>query len=262
MAVLLPLIIKGLLLTVIMMAILWTIQLKSGNAGIVDFGWALGLALLAALYGALGPGYGPRRALMAAMGLFWGLRLAFHILTDRVIAKPEDPFYRNLRAEWKSSAPWKFFFFFEFQALLDVVLATPFLIMSVNPAPGLTILEWMGFGLWVIALGGESLADRQLKHFKSNPANKGKVCQEGLWNYSRHPNYFFEWLIWMAYLTATLASPYGWVSIICPALMLYILLKVTGIPARETESVKSRGDAYREYQRTTSAFVPWFKKEA
>ena len=78
----------------------------------------------------------------------------------------------------------------------------------------------------------------------------------GLWRYSRHPNYFFEWLVWIAYAMFALASPWGWISLACPAVMLYFLLRVTGIPATEAQALKSRGDDYREYQRTTSAFVP------
>ena len=102
----------------------------------------------------------------------------------------------------------------------------------------------------------------QLKQFKANPANKGRVCQAGLWNFSRHPNYFFEWLVWVAFFLFALGSPWGWVTIYCPALMLFFLLKVTGIPMTEELAVKTKGDAYREYQRTTSVFVPWFKKPA
>jgi steroid 5-alpha reductase family enzyme len=100
-----------------------------------------------------------------------------------------------------------------------------------------------------------------LNAFKNDPTNKGKVCRVGLWNYSRHPNYFFEWLIWMAYLIFALASDGGWIAVFAPAIMLYLLLRVTGIPLTEENAIKSKGDLYREYQRTTSAFVPWFRKK-
>lgn len=88
------------------------------------------------------------------------------------------------------------------------------------------------------------------------PANKGKICEIGLWNYSRHPNYFFEWLIWVSYFIFALGSPWGWLSIICPLAILYFLLKVTGIPYTEAQMIKSRGQAFIDYQKTTSAFVP------
>jgi steroid 5-alpha reductase family enzyme len=105
------------------------------------------------------------------------------------------------------------------------------------------------------------VADQQLKRFRQDPANKGKVCQTGLWNYSRHPNYFFEWLVWVAFFLAAAATPLGWLTVYCPALMLYFLFRVTGIPATEEQSIRTKGEAYREYQRTTSVFVPWKKSE-
>jgi steroid 5-alpha reductase family enzyme len=121
-------------------------------------------------------------------------------------------------------------------------------------------IEWTALGLWLIGIAGESVADYQLKQFKADPANKGKTCDAGLWNYSRHPNYFFEWLIWVSYFVFALGSPFGWVSLIAPLLMIYFLLKVTGIPATEEQALKTKGEAYRRYQQTTSAFIPWFKK--
>ena len=116
--------------------------------------------------------------------------------------------------------------------------------------------------IWLIAVGGESVADWQLKQFRGNPANKGKICQQGLWCYSRHPNYFFEWLVWVSFFVFALGAPWGWTSVFCPALMLFFLLRVTGIPMTEELSVRSKGEAYRQYQRTTSPFVPWFKTAA
>jgi steroid 5-alpha reductase family enzyme len=116
--------------------------------------------------------------------------------------------------------------------------------------------------LWLGAIAGEALADRQLQRFKADPANRGAVCQRGLWRYSRHPNYFFEWLVWVAYFVMALASPWGWLTLYCPALMLYFLLRVTGIPLTEQLSLQARGTAYAEYQRRTSAFVPWWPKRS
>jgi steroid 5-alpha reductase family enzyme len=111
-----------------------------------------------------------------------------------------------------------------------------------------------------LALIGEAVADAQLAAFKRTPHAPGEVCQRGLWNYSRHPNYFFEWLIWVAWALFALASPYGWLAVACPLLMFYFLFRVTGIPATEAQALRSKGEAYRAYQRSTSAFVPWFKK--
>ena len=108
---------------------------------------------------------------------------------------------------------------------------------------------------------GEALADAQLKRFKKNAANKGKVCDVGLWNYSRHPNYFFESMIWVGYFLVALNADYGWIGILSPLTITLLLFRVTGIPLTEEQSIRSKGDAYKEYQRTTSMFVPWFKKK-
>ncbi len=243
-----------------LMALVWLIHIPLKNAGIVDIAWAFGLAMMAWLYAMMGDGHGPRRIMLAVIAGLWGLRLAAYLFI-RVIGKPEDSRYRTLRDKWKENILFKFFLFFEFQAVLNIVLSVPFLMISLNPSPSIHHLEWIGAGLWLIGLAGESLADYQLKRFKSDPANKGKVCQSGLWNYSRHPNYFFEWLIWIAYAVIALPAPYGWIAWIAPALMLHFLIHVTGIAASEEQAVQSKGEAFRAYQQSTSAFVPWFKKK-
>jgi len=107
-----------------------------------------------------------------------------------------------------------------------------------------------------VAVLGEGIADAQLRRFKADPANRGLVCRVGLWGWSRHPNYFFDWLIWCAFVLLALGSPWGWVTVVSPALMLYFLLRVTGIPATEAHALRSRGAAYVQYQREVSAFVP------
>jgi len=114
--------------------------------------------------------------------------------------------------------------------------------------------------LWFGGLIGESISDHQLNSFKKDPKNKGKLCDQGLWGYSRHPNFFFEWTMWVAYFVFALGSLHGWVAIITPACMLFLLLKVTGIPIIEKESLKRRGEVYRRYQKTTSMFIPLPKR--
>jgi len=190
----------------------------------------------------------------------WACRLGLYLFFTRIWQQPEEGRYQQLRKEWKRNINFKFLLFFEFQALLDVVLSVPFLVAALNPPPELSFLEIAGLATWAVAMVGEAIADTQLNRFKKNPANKGKTCQVGLWNYSRHPNYFFEWLIWVAWFLFALGSPHGWVAVICPLLMLYFLFNVTGIPATEAQALRSRGEDYRRYQQTTSVFVPWFKK--
>lgn len=249
----------GATLVLSMMFLLWLVHLRIGNASIVDPGWAFGLPLLAVTYALLGPGYSWRRWLIAGMAVIWGVRLGAYLLL-RIVGKPEEGRYQELRRQWKSHLALKFLVFFEFQALLDLLLSLPFLLATLNPEPALSPLEYAGFAIWLVALAGEVFADAQLAAFKHDPASRGQVCQSGLWNYSRHPNYFFEWLIWVAWALYALASPYGWTALLCPLLMFYFLFRVTGIPATEAQAIRSKGEAYRHYQQTTSAFVPWFKK--
>jgi steroid 5-alpha reductase family enzyme len=243
------------------MLVLWLIHLPLRNASVVDPGWAGGLALLGALYGILGSGWGPRRTLIAAMALIWGLRLAGYLLFTRVIGHPEEGRYIELRRQWRTNIPFKFFLFFEFQGVLCVVLATPFLLAAMNTRPALSVLEIVSAILWLVAMVGEAIADAQLNAFKNDALNRGKTCQAGLWKYSRHPNYFFEWLIWVAFALFAFASPLGYLALFCPVLMLYFLFKVTGIPATEAQALRTRGEEYRSYQQTTSAFVPWFPRK-
>jgi steroid 5-alpha reductase family enzyme len=244
----------------LMMFLIWLVSMRINNPGLVDVGWALGLVVLAASCGWTGPGFPARKWILAAMIALWGLRLAIH-LVRRITAEPEDGRYQQLRRDWQgSNVNLRFFFFFEAQALLDVLLSLPILIAANNAAPQLNGLEYIGIALWLVAVVGKSIADAQLAAFKRDPANRGHVCQRGLWNYSRHPNYFFEWFVWVAWAAYALASPLGWLAVICPLLMLFFLFRVTGIPATEAQALRSRGEEYARYQQTTSAFVPWSKK--
>jgi steroid 5-alpha reductase family enzyme len=261
-AVALTLALTGAALVGAMMLILWVIHLLIKNAAIVDVGWAAGLGILAIYYALAGPGYVPRKWLMAAVVGLWSLRLAAYLLFARVVGKPEEGRYVQLRRDWKTNLPLRFLFFFEFQALLDVALSLPFLLACLNARAGLGVTAFIGAGISLAAMVGEAVADRQLDAFKNNPANKGKTCQAGLWRYSRHPNYFFEWLIWVGFAILAITAPWGVLGVISPALILYFLLGVTGIPATEAQALRSRGEEYRAYQRRTSAFVPWFPKPA
>jgi steroid 5-alpha reductase family enzyme len=138
----------------------------------------------------------------------------------------------------------------------------PFLLASFNRQHGLAPVEFAGAALWLLAATFEAVADRQLKRFKSDPANKGKTMRFGLWRYSRHPNYFFQWLTWIAYALIALAAPWGWLGFLAPALILYLIVFVTGVKPSEEAALKSRGDDFRRYQRETSAFVPWFPRSS
>jgi cyclopropane-fatty-acyl-phospholipid synthase len=178
-----------------------------------------------------------------------------------VFSEAEDGRYAYLRQYWGDKAHRNHFFFFQFQALLAFVFTLPvwWLAQAQNHNTVTVILAVL---LALIAITGVSRADHQLQQFRSKPENKGKVCENGLWYYSRHPNYFFEWLHWFCYpLMAIGVAGGGWLWL-APVVMLAFLYFVTGIPYTEQQAIRSRGDAYRCYQQTTSAFIPWRKKHA
>jgi len=243
------------------MGALWLWHLRIRNAAIVDVGWAGGLALVAAIDTIVGSGFPERRWVAGAMMVIWGLRLAAYLLTTRVLGREEDARYAELRRAHGTSANRWFFWFFQAQGLLIALLSWPIAAAVLDPNPDLSPAVWLGAALWAIALTGESVADRQLSRFKADPSTRGRTCRAGLWRYSRHPNYFFEWLVWVAFALVASSSPGGWIAWCCPAVMLYFLFRVTGIPATEAQAVRSRGAEYRHYQQTTSAFVPWFPRK-
>lgn len=238
-------------------AIVYALARAIDNYGIVDIAWSYAFAALALVYGLFGSGWPVRRAMLAALVTTWSLRLGTHLLVRIARKHPvEDGRYVQLRKDWASRFNVKMAGFFQMQAVSVVLLGFPFLAACSNPDPAMGALEWAGAALWLLAISGEALSDAQLAKFKRDPQSAGKVCDRGLWRYSRHPNYFFEWLIWVSYFTFACASPWGWIGVISPACILYLLLRVTGIPMTEEQSVRSKGDAYRRYQERTSAFVP------
>ncbi len=245
----------GTLTVFLIMTALWLLGIRNRNFSYVDIGWSANFAVLALLYATFGEGWPTRKWVIAAMFSLWSLRLAGH-LAKRIIGEPEEGRYVDLRQRWASNVNGKFFGFFQLQALLNVVLALPLLIACSNPEPRLQPLEVLGVAIWLVGLIGESLADGQLAAFKRNPAHRGKVCEVGLWRYSRHPNYFFEWTIWIGYAVFALASPWGWLALAMPALMLHFLINVTGVKATEEQALRSKGELYREYQKRTSMFIP------
>jgi steroid 5-alpha reductase family enzyme len=235
-------------------------QRRTRDATLVDAGWAVSLMAIAALYAAVAGGSTPHRVLVASTAGLENLRLAGLVL--RRVGRGEDARYRELRQRWRArgSEQTRFLVFFQAQGLLAAILSAPLLLAAFDPGPRLGPLAWAGAALWVCAATLEGVADRQLRRFRENPANSGKTMRDGLWRYSRHPNYFFQWLTWVAYALVALEAPYGWIGLIAPAIMLYLILFVTGVPPAEESSLRSRGDEYRRYQRETSVFVPWLPK--
>ena len=243
------------------MALLWVVQRVRRDAGIVDVGWAVGVGLSALFYSVAADGDPTRRTVLAALGGFWGLRLAGYLLVDRVMSDREDGRYAAMREGWGEDAQRNLFLFFQAQAFWVALFSLPFLGVAANGAPFPGPMDIAGIAVWLLSVAGEGVADAQLSRHRRDPANRGKTCRSGLWRYSRHPNYFFEWLHWFAYVLLAWGSPWAALSWPGPVVMLLFLYKVTGIPYTERQAIKSRGDDYRRYQESTSAFFPWFPKE-
>lgn len=232
------------------------------NFGFVDVAWAFAFTPLVWFYAVAAPGWLPRRLALATLATIWSVRLGTHLLRRVAHHHPhEDRRYQQLRRDWSANFTAKMAGFFQLQGLSIVLLGVPFLLPMLNVSASWSPWEFAGLALWTVAFAGESLADAQLAAFKRDPANAGRICDTGLWRYSRHPNYFFEWLIWVAYFLCALGSPWGCFAVIAPATILYLLLRVTGIPMIEEQAARSKGDAYRRYQAATSVFVPWPPKK-
>ncbi|MDR3715052.1 MAG: DUF1295 domain-containing protein [Puia sp.] len=258
----LSLILLSLIVVCLLMWVAWIWATKINNAGIVDVFWAFNFSIINIIIWILaGGGNKFRKDLVCGLGILWSLRLGIH-LQRRVFShlREEEGRYRQLRKEWAERVNTKFFLFFQAQALSNVILSIPFFIIALDKDPVIRPMEYAGAFLWLVSIAGEAIADRQLSAFKKGPGSRGLVCMKGLWNYSRHPNYFFQLMIWIGVFIFALPGRYGWIAILSPLSIAYLLFKVTGIPLTEEQSVRSKGEAYREYQRTTHSFIPWFKK--
>ncbi|MBX9710478.1 MAG: DUF1295 domain-containing protein [Xanthobacteraceae bacterium] len=249
----------------VFMAFAWAVQQRTGNSGWVDTIWTYAVGLIGA-WSAMFPAvfhpsiddtFTHRQWLVAALVALWSLRLGGYIAERTAESeKTDDPRYAAMAAEWGKDAPRQMFIFLQQQAIGSVPLVFAVFIAAHNPAPGLRAQDYIGALILLIAIAGETIADGQLRAFRSNPANKGKVCDVGLWKYSRHPNYFFEWFGWLAYPVIAISAGYwwGWLTLLAPLIMYFILVFITGVPPLEQQMLQSRGDAFRAYQGRTSKF--------
>ena len=250
----------------IAMAGAWLVQRRTRNAGWVDAIWSFALGLAGLTY-ALAPIPGhawpaPRQIIVAAVIAIWSLRLGLHLAKRAYRATREDSRYARFRVEWGAHFERRMFWFLELQAAAAMLLAPAVLIAARNPS-ALGLMDMLAIVVATIALVGEALADRQLRDFKRDPSRRSGICDRGFWRWSRHPNYFFEWLSWLAYplFAIDFSGTYfwGWLGFGAPALIYYLLVHVSGIPPLEQEMLRTRGAAYRDYQARTRAFFPWPK---
>lgn len=248
-------------LVLLLMIALWVVYLFQRNGGIVDIGWGLGFLICAWAYFLLGDANFIKRLVITIMATIWAVRLTSH-LYSRFRSPIEDPRYTEMR-ERMGGDPTNLLFLmmFIFQGFLIIVISTPFFIVGYGANLGWSHWEWLGIAFWLIGIAGESYADAELAAFTKDPANKGKVYKKGLWRLSRHPNYFFEVIVWIGFYLFALPAHGGAFAIIAPITVFFLVVRVSGIPLAEAQALQTKGDAYKEYQRTTNAFIPWFPKE-
>jgi steroid 5-alpha reductase family enzyme len=243
------------------MAGAWAIQRRTGNSGWIDTVWSLAVGA-AAFALALVPmssvdGLSARQILVALLVALWAARLGGYI-AFRSAGAAEDPRYAWLMKEWGEDAGRRLFTFLQVQAVAGLLLALSVFAAAHNPSPGLNVKDFFGAALFLAALGGAAVSDDQLRRFRADPANRGKVCDAGLWGYSRHPNYFFEWLGWVAFPVIAISSgyPWGYAALAAPVLMYILLVHVSGIPPLEAHMQRSRGSAFDNYRARVNAFFP------
>ena len=252
----------------VLMAGAWMVQQRTGNSGWVDTIWTFAVGLVgagSALWPVAGAAPNPRQWLVAALVAIWSVRLGLHIAV-RTAAITDDPRYAAFAREWGVDSPRRMFVFLQNQGFGSIPLVFAIFVAARFPLTALRFQDYLGALILLIGIAGEALADAQLRNFRIDPANKGRVCDVGLWRWSRHPNYFFEWFGWLAYpviaipigdpLYYPLYYPWGWASLLAPLFMYWILVHVTGIPPLEQQMLRSRGERYRDYQSRTSMFFP------
>ena len=255
-----PIAAAGVLLLAVMAAA-WVVQTLTRNVGWVDVFWTFGEGLAGAglaLWPA-GGALGARQGLVAALVAIWSLRLGLYVAI-RVASGPEDRRYVELRQDWAPRFRLKLLGFVLLQAPVGLILALAITLAARNPAPGLGWRDGLGAFVLLAAILGEGVADEQMRRFKADPSSHGRICERGLWAWSRHPNYFFEWMGWLAYpVIAWPSGPvyvWGWAAWVAPVLMFLVLDRGTGIPPLEAHMAKSRGQAFADYQARVSRFFP------
>jgi steroid 5-alpha reductase family enzyme len=250
----------ALVVTLFLMTAFWLWGKSRDNYGVIDVGWGVVIASIVGVYWFHSEMSFLWKSILAGMVLAWGLRLSLFLLFTRILTNhPEDKRYHAFRKDYGDKVHQKFFTnVFLFQGLLALILTGPLLSFFLEDSIDFPILIWIGLLVFCIGQLGETFSDQQLSRFVQDPKNRGEVCKKGFWKYSRHPNYFFEWVIWLGVSLAGCSA--SWIAIL-PAVFMYVLLvHVTGVPFAEKYSLQSKGDKFREYQRTTNAFFPWFPK--
>lgn len=241
-------------------SVVYVIALRMQVMAIVDCVWSGGIGLGALAYLMVSGHDSMRAYIVTALIVVWSFRLTNYLLMDRVVKGEEDPRYVNLAAYWGKHSKRNFYGLFIAQVFLVLLFLWPVSVAQSADGADWIWSDWLGVSIAFIALLGEFIADQQLAMFRADPENKGQVCRKGLWRYTRHPNYFFEWFHWWAYVAFAFSSAWWW-ALVGPAAIYVFLRYLTGVPHAERSSLKSRGEDYRHYQKTTNTFFPWIPHE-
>ncbi len=238
----------------------WATQRAAGNSGWIDVFWTYGtgaVGVAAALW-PFGGSSTPRQMLVAALVAIWAIRLGTYILRRVATSHEEDARYAKFKREWGAAYQAKIYILILPQALITTIMMVSVEVAAHRPVEGLDVRDMLGAAILAVAIGGESLADWQLARFKKTNTRKGAICEAGLWGWSRHPNYFFEWFGWLAYpvIALNLTQPVTLLTLVAPAVIFVVLRFITGVPPLEDTMLQSRGEAFRAYQTRTSAFIP------
>jgi steroid 5-alpha reductase family enzyme len=250
----------GLIALLTALTLVWTVSVKLRDASIVDICWGLGFVLLAWLYCVLSPALAVRSWLVATLITLWGTRLAVHIFR-RNHGKGEDPRYQAMRARHgESFASRSLFRVFWLQGVILWLVAMPLFVAIRAPQPDVLIsIDAVGIALFAIGFGFEAIGDYQLDRFKANAANRGQVLDRGLWRYTRHPNYFGDATMWWGMFAMAAATPRGWLTVLSPAIMTFLLMRVSGVTLLEAGLKKSK-PGYDDYVARTPSFFPWLPR--
>jgi steroid 5-alpha reductase family enzyme len=250
----------------LVMTFAWLLEQRTGNSGWIDAIWTFGVGAIgvASAFVPFASSNPQRRWLVAVAAALWAARLGSHIVV-RTTRRSDDPRYADLRGQYGSDARRQMWYLAQKQALISIPLVVAIFLAAHNPASSSRVQDYMAVALFVVAIGGEAIADWQLQRFLANTRNRHSVCDAGLWRWSRHPNYFFEWLGWLAYplvaIDITGQYPWGLLALVAPVCMYWLLVHVSGIPPLEQHMLHSRGETFRDYQARTGAFFPAFPKE-
>lgn len=256
-----PRAVEAALIMALIMSAAWLVQRALRKTGWIDVFWTVGTGFvgvfLALFTSEAENALCGRQVFVAIVAALWSGRLGWY-LVNRTRRRGDDPRYRAMLAGWGKKGQQKLFLHVQIQAAIGLLLAGCFMVAAKNPAPLFRSQDVLAVGLIFLSIAGEALADLQMQRFRALAHHERKICNTGLWRWSRHPNYFFEWLFWTALPLLAVAGgyPIGWTALLAPVCMYWLLVHVSGVPPLEAHLAQTRGAEFADYRRRTSRFFP------